>query len=179
MNTSTPRILVTGHMGFIGAWTAFLFKREGWSVYGLDDRSSYGERLYDVAGLNVLMDGERECDVSDLAGWQDWVARIRPELIVHLAGQAIVPRAFKQPYLTYRSNALGTLAVLEAARPGSAPVGATTESDGATEVSVAASACSPPKSKLDASPPPPLRSMSPVTLAPATSITATTEASTA
>lgn len=116
MNTSTPRVLVTGHMGFIGAWTAFLFKREGWRVYGLDDRSSYGERLYDVAGLNTLMDGERECNVSDLAVWQDWVAQIQPELIVHLAGQAIVPRAFKQPYLTYRSNALGTLAVLEAAR---------------------------------------------------------------
>ncbi len=116
MNTSTPRVLVTGHMGFIGAWTAFLFKREGWSVYGIDDRSSYGERLYDIADLGKLIDGERECDVSDLDEWQDWVAQIQPELIVHLAGQAIVPRAFRQPYLTYRTNALGTLAVLEAAK---------------------------------------------------------------
>jgi CDP-glucose 4,6-dehydratase len=116
MSNLLKRVVVTGHMGFIGAWTAFLFKREGWSVYGLDDRSSYGDRLYDVAGLNALMDGERECDVSDLSAWQDWVGQIQPELIVHLAGQAIVPRAFKQPYLTYRSNALGTLAVLEASR---------------------------------------------------------------
>jgi CDP-glucose 4,6-dehydratase len=116
MNNSIPRVLVTGHMGFIGAWTALLFKREGWSVYGLDDRSSYGDRIYDVARLSALMDGERECDVSDLSAWQDWVGQIQPELIVHLAGQAIVPRAFKQPYLTYRSNALGTLAVLEASR---------------------------------------------------------------
>lgn len=95
MNTSTPRVLVTGHMGFIGAWTAFLFKREGWCVFGLDDRSSYGERLYDVVRLNTLMDGERECDVSDLAAWQDWVVQIKHELIVYLARQAIVPRAFK------------------------------------------------------------------------------------
>ena len=116
MTKSEKRVVVTGHMGFIGAWTTLLFKREGWRVYGLDNRSSYGERLYDVAGLNTLMDGERDCDVSDLAAWQDWVAQMQPELIVHLAGQAIVPRAFKQPYLTYRSNALGTLAVLEAAR---------------------------------------------------------------
>ena len=116
MINSEKRVLVTGHMGFIGAWTTFLFKREGWSVFGLDDRSSYGERLYDVAGLNVLMDGEHDCDVSDLEAWQGWVAQVQPKLIVHLAGQAIVPRAFKQPYLTYRSNALGTLAVLEAAR---------------------------------------------------------------
>ena len=116
MSNLLKRVVVTGHMGFIGAWTAYLFKREGWSVYGLDDRSSYGDRLYDVARLNSLMDGERECDVSDLSAWQDWVAQIQPELIVHLAGQAIVPRAFKQPYLTYRSNALGTLAVLEASR---------------------------------------------------------------
>lgn len=116
MTTSIPRVLVTGHMGFIGAWTALQFKRDGWRVYGLDDQSSYGERLYDVAGLNMLMDGERKCDVSDLAAWQDWFMKIQPDLIVHLAGQAIVPRAFKQPYQTFRSNALGTLAVLEAAR---------------------------------------------------------------
>lgn len=116
MSKSQKRVLITGQMGFIGAWTAFQFKREGWSIFGLDDRSSYGERLYDVAELGLLMDGEMECDVSDLAKWQNWVEQIQPELIVHLAGQAIVPRAFKQPYLTYRSNALGTLAVLEAAR---------------------------------------------------------------
>jgi CDP-glucose 4,6-dehydratase len=103
-------------MGFIGAWTALHFKQHGWSVYGLDDRSSYGERLYDVAALNTLMDEDLKCDVSDLAVWQGWLGSIRPELIVHLAGQAIVPRAYKQPYLTYRANALGTLAVLEAAR---------------------------------------------------------------
>lgn len=116
MTTSNGRVLVTGHMGFIGAWTAFLFKSKGWSVYGLDDRSSYGERLYDIAGLSAMMDGEREYDVSDPDGWQDWAAVIQPELIVHLAGQAIVPRAFKQPFRTYRSNALGTLAVLEVAK---------------------------------------------------------------
>lgn len=82
----------------------------------MDDRSSYGDRLHDIAGLNALISETLECDVSDLAAWQGWIAHIQPELIVHLAGQAIVPRAFKQPYLTYRSNALGTIAVLEAAR---------------------------------------------------------------
>ena len=116
MHELNKRVLITGHMGFIGAWTTFMLKSGGWKVYGLDDRSSYGERLYDIAGLKVLMDGERECDVSDLGAWQDWVKQIQPELIIHLAGQAIVPRAFKQPYVTYRSNALGTLAVLEVAR---------------------------------------------------------------
>lgn len=109
-------VLISGHMGFIGAWTSFLFKCKGWSVFGLDNRSSYGERLYDVAGLKTLMDEEYDCDISDLTAWQDWISKIKPDLIVHLAGQAIVPRAFEQPFLTYRSNALGTLAVLDAAR---------------------------------------------------------------
>jgi CDP-glucose 4,6-dehydratase len=116
MNITKPRVLITGHMGFIGAWTAVYFKLHGWTVYGLDDRSSYGERLYDVAALNTLVEDDLIGDVSDLTAWQDWVAKIKPELIVHLAGQAIVPRAYKQPYLTYRANALGTLAVLEVAR---------------------------------------------------------------
>lgn len=116
MSNLPKRVLITGHMGFIGSWTAFLYKLQGWQVYGLDNRSSYGERLFDVAGLNTLIEEEKKCDVSDLAEWQEWFKNIRPDLIVHLAGQAIVPRAFKQPFLTYRSNTLGTLAVLELAR---------------------------------------------------------------
>jgi CDP-glucose 4,6-dehydratase len=103
-------------MGFIGAWTVYLFKLNGWKVYGIDDRSSYGERLYDKANLSSLVDKEIDCDVANLEKWQMWLSEIQPALIIHLAGQAIVPRAFKQPYLTYRTNTLGTLAVLEAAK---------------------------------------------------------------
>lgn len=110
------RVLVTGHKGFIGAWTVQLLCQAGWTVFGLDDESSYGERLYDMAGMKSMLAGELTSDVSDLQMTQAWIEQIGPELIIHLAGQAIVPRAFKQPYLTFKSNALGTLAILEAAR---------------------------------------------------------------
>lgn len=116
MNLSTKKVLITGHMGFIGSWALYLFKKNGWKVYGLDDRSSYGERLYDKAKLSELLESEIQCDVANIEQWQHWVSEIKPDLIVHLAGQAIVPRAFKQPFLTYRTNSMGTLAVLEAAR---------------------------------------------------------------
>ena len=115
-SSQAPKVLVTGHQGFIGIWTAFAFKQQGWAVYGLDNRSSYGERLYDKAELGTIMTDERDCDVADMAVWKDWIADIKPELIVNLAGQAIYPRAFADPYMTYRSNTLGTLAVLEVAK---------------------------------------------------------------
>ena len=103
-------------MGFIGSWVTYDYWKNGWEVYGLDNRSSYGERLYDKANLSKIMADEYLGDIVDASHWTPWLSKINPQLIVHLAGQAIVPRAFSEPCLTFRTNALGTLTVLEAAR---------------------------------------------------------------
>lgn len=110
------KILITGHQGFIGAWVSFALYSLGFELYGVDNRSSYGERLFDKADLKDIFIEERIIDVEDLDLFSCFVAKTRPEIIIHLAGQAIIPRAFNQPFLTFKSNALSTLSVLEAVR---------------------------------------------------------------
>lgn len=113
MSRIKPKVLVTGHMGFIGAWVAYKYYLSGWDVYGLDNKSSYGERLYDKANLTEIFVDEIIADVSEPSVWMAWASSIKPELVIHLAGQAIVPRAFREPFSTFRTNTLGTLAVLD------------------------------------------------------------------
>jgi CDP-glucose 4,6-dehydratase len=110
------RIIITGHKGFIGSWLTCLLKHYDWEIYGIDDHSSYGERLYDVAGFGSLVTKELIADISDDESWYQWAIDCAPTAIVHLAGQAIVPRAFREPLITFRSNTVGTLAVLNLAR---------------------------------------------------------------
>lgn len=109
------KVLITGHAGFIGTWVTSAFLAKGWTVHGLDNMSSFGQRLYDKISLTSDMQAELVSDVSEPEKWETWAANLKPDLIIHLAGQAIVPRAFKEPFNTFKTNALGTLAILDVA----------------------------------------------------------------
>ena len=64
-----------------------------------------GERLDDVRG-----------DVRDAAAVRAAVERARPEIVLHLAAQALVRRSLAEPAATWAVNVQGTGAVLEAVR---------------------------------------------------------------
>jgi GDP-4-dehydro-6-deoxy-D-mannose reductase len=55
-------------------------------------------------------------DLRDADAVRDLVARVRPDRIYHLAGQAFVPRSFAAPWETLEVNIRGTLNLLEAVR---------------------------------------------------------------
>lgn len=107
------KILITGNKGFIGSWACVYFFNKGFEVYGLDNMSSYGKRLFEIANLEKIVKDQKITNVEDVDTWKSWAELINPDIILHLAGQAIVPRAFKEPFMTFKSNTLGTLAVLE------------------------------------------------------------------
>jgi len=68
--------------------------------------------------------------VRDAAAVADAVAGARPELVLHLAAQPLVRRAWREPVDTFAVNALGTAHVLEAVRtraPDAAVVVVTTD----------------------------------------------------
>jgi CDP-glucose 4,6-dehydratase len=110
------RVLVTGHTGFKGAWLAEWLKREGAVVGGLalppeDPAAS----LFAAAGVASEMDSEFG-DIRELSTVRGFVERFRPEIIFHLAAQALVRRSYRAPVDTFATNVMGTVHVLEAAR---------------------------------------------------------------
>lgn len=109
-------VLVTGHTGFKGSWLTTWLKALGARVIGLalapeGDQSSLFEAV-DVAQGMVSTVG----DIRDRAALTALFRRHRPEIVFHLAAQALVRRSYDDPVLTYATNVMGTVHLLEAVR---------------------------------------------------------------
>jgi CDP-glucose 4,6-dehydratase len=109
------RVLLTGHTGFKGAWLALLLHRLGAQVTGLALAPSTQPSLYELARMAELSDS-RIADVRDAAGLRALVQRTRPEIVLHLAAQALVRASYQQPLETLDTNVMGTAHVLDALR---------------------------------------------------------------
>lgn len=110
------RVLVTGHTGFKGAWLVAWLLAEGAEIMGLAlapeaGRPSLFEDL-DLAGRIA----SRFVDIRDAEAVREAVAAFRPEIVFHLAAQALVRRSYADPLGTFAVNVMGTAHVLEAAR---------------------------------------------------------------
>ncbi len=109
------RVFITGHTGFKGSWlTAWLLslgaKVAGFALPPPSEPSNFA--VLDLAGRM----SHREGDVRELSAVQKAVADFQPEIIFHLAAQALVRKSYSQPLETFDTNIRGTMHVLEAAR---------------------------------------------------------------
>jgi CDP-glucose 4,6-dehydratase len=109
------RVFVTGHTGFKGAWLAEWLGTLGAEVtgYALDPPTQ--PNLFDALDLGARLK-HVVADVRDRYRLVAEVQAAQPSVIFHLAAQALVRRAYEEPYETFETNVLGTVNVLEAAR---------------------------------------------------------------
>jgi CDP-glucose 4,6-dehydratase len=111
------RVLVTGHTGFKGGWLAQWLKLEGALVAGLSlpPEQNGQPSLFETARVADGMQSHLG-DIRDFARVRQVVESFQPELVLHLAAQALVRRSYRDPLETIATNVLGTAHVLEAAR---------------------------------------------------------------
>jgi CDP-glucose 4,6-dehydratase len=109
------RVLLTGHTGFKGAWLALWLQRLGARVSGLSLVPTSEPNLFQLAGIEALVDS-RLGDIRDAASVTDCVRRVRPEIVLHLAAQALVREGYREPVDTYATNVMGTVHLLDALR---------------------------------------------------------------
>ncbi len=113
------RVLVTGHTGFKGAWLCEWLLGLGAEVHGIA-LAPLKPSLFAALGLEQRMK-HTVLDIRDKAALAAKIAEIRPEFIFHLAAQALVRLSYREPVLTFETNAIGTANVLEAVRVGNFP----------------------------------------------------------
>jgi len=116
-------VLVTGAAGFIGFHVARALLAQGDIVIGLDDLNPYydvrlKERRRDLLAESSRFSFER-ADIAD----RDAIVQVfgrHPEIdrVVHLAAQAGVRHSLVDPYVYVRSNLMGQVVLIEAARAG-------------------------------------------------------------
>ena len=109
------RVLVTGHTGFKGAWLCLWLERLGAQVTGVALPPATSPNLYSLLGPWSGQD-HHEANILDKDAITRIVGRARPEIVFHLAAQALVRPSYEDPLLTYSTNVLGTATVLNALR---------------------------------------------------------------
>lgn len=106
------RVFVTGHTGFKGAWLTFWLRQLGAHVTGYALAPATQPSLHGILGLE---DGHIG-DIVDAAALVPAMQAARPEVVFHLAAQAIVRTSYDDPVGTFASNVTGTASVLDAVR---------------------------------------------------------------
>jgi UDP-glucuronate 4-epimerase len=113
-------VLVTGAAGFVGYHASRSLLDAGERVIGLDNLNTYYDPALKQARLTRLSASEsfrfERIDLADDAAVMALVERERPRRILHLAAQAGVRYSLENPFAYARSNLLGHLSILEAAR---------------------------------------------------------------
>lgn len=108
------RVLITGIDGFVGSHLADLLVSLGSvETHGTVFRAD--EPLSNIAHLRNRL-YLHHADITDAQRVAALVEELRPDRILHIAGQAFVPASLRDPMGTFQANLLGGLSVLEAAR---------------------------------------------------------------
>lgn len=109
------RILVTGHTGFKGSWLCQWLLDEGAEVAGFALAPEAPPALFSALELASRL-RHVVGDIRDAAAIRTCIHDFRPEVVLHLAAQPLVRRSYREPALTWSTNVLGTVNLLEAVR---------------------------------------------------------------
>jgi CDP-glucose 4,6-dehydratase len=115
------RVWLTGHTGFKGAWLSLWLQSLGAEVHGFSAGPVSDPSLYGLADVADGMAGDVRGDVRSKSEVRAAVARARPDVVIHMAAQALVRRALTKPVEAFTVNVTGTAKVLEALRAEAEP----------------------------------------------------------
>jgi CDP-glucose 4,6-dehydratase len=109
------KVLITGNTGFKGSWLTELLLQTGSQVVGYALAPGTSPALYQLLDHAQLLT-QYLADIRDQARLEQVLQHEQPEIVFHLAGQALVSRGFNDPIATLEINAMGTAYLLQAAR---------------------------------------------------------------
>ena len=115
---SARNILITGGAGFIGSHVVRLFvnKYPDYNIVNLDKLTYAGnlENLRDIEDRpNYTF---VRADIADLDEMRRVIREHKIDGVIHLAAESHVDRSIKDPFTFARTNVMGTLALLQAAK---------------------------------------------------------------
>ena len=109
-------VLVTGHTGFKGSWLTIWLARLGARVTGYALAPPTDPSLFAACGVRDFLTAHHEADIRDATRLNQALDQADPDVVFHLAAQALVLTSHAVPRETFEINAIGTAGVLDAVR---------------------------------------------------------------
>ena len=112
---SGRKVLITGHTGFKGTWLSYILMKAGADVTGYALEPPTEPSLFKILDMEHRIRSVTG-DIRDFEKLSETVRAVQPEIVLHLAAQPIVRTSYREPRLTYETNVMGTVNILEAIR---------------------------------------------------------------
>ena len=109
------RVLITGNTGFKGSWLCAWLNSLGAEVYGYALGIPTHPSMFESLG----MDGKTHQvygDIRNKNDFNEYVQKVHPDFLIHLAAQALVLTSYENPFDTMTTNVIGTTVVCESIR---------------------------------------------------------------
>ncbi len=110
------KVFLTGHTGFKGSWLALWLTKLGAEVCGYSLEPNTTPSMFTELDVQNKIKKSIIGDILDYDKLAKEIQDFQPEIIFHLAAQPLVRLSSSEPILTYKTNVIGSLNVLEAAR---------------------------------------------------------------
>ncbi|MEO5933821.1 MAG: GDP-mannose 4,6-dehydratase, partial [Duganella sp.] len=109
------RVFLTGHTGFKGSWLSLWLQQLGAHVTGFALDAPSQPSLFGSARVGAGMTSIIG-DIRDAAALRDAMLEAKPEIVIHMAAQALVRYSYANPVETYATNVMGLVNFFEAVR---------------------------------------------------------------
>ncbi len=109
------KVLVTGHTGFKGSWLSIWLNKLGAKVIGFALDPVNENDNFVLSGISKSIKDIRG-DIRDKEKLAEVFEEEKPEIVFHLAAQALVIDGYNDPIATYEINTMGTANILECVR---------------------------------------------------------------
>lgn len=110
------RVFLTGHTGFKGSWLSLWLNSIGARVTGYALAPPTTPSMYEACNVASALEKDIRGDIRDAARLREDLIRSEPEVVVHMAAQALVRQGYRDPVTTFATNLQGTAHVLDAVR---------------------------------------------------------------
>lgn len=109
-------VFLTGHTGFKGGWMALWLTEMGAKVFGYSLETETAPNFFSETLLRERIETSTISNIENFSKLKSAISYAKPSIIIHMAAQSLVRKSYIAPVETFKTNIIGTVNLLEAAR---------------------------------------------------------------